>query len=183
MANISWAKVEERYGVEVTAAAKALYEEESDGEKKARGGWRLHSTAELAALNWEDGWLDHKSAGAYVRSLGGLLPLYTNDGSDIIALHCGGPLDGRLSYFPHDDDRITLVCHSIATFEKEREDAGDDEVSLDNQYLPGTTAEKNQGIRAANKMRKDLGIPAEVDLDFLAHVWTALRGGYPERPE
>ncbi len=182
MANENWVEIAKRYGVEVPAAVKALYET-SDGESKLRGGWRLHSSAELLELNWEDGWLDHKSAGSYVRSLGGLLPLYTNDNSDLLVLHCGGPLDGRLSYFPHDDGSITIVCHSVATFEAERAKAGDGAVFLGGQYLLGTTAEKNQGIRIANKMRKDLGLPDDIDLEFLAHIWNALRGGYPERPE
>lgn len=180
-ANEKWTEIAKRYGVEVPACVKALYET-SDGESTLRGGWRLHSAAELLELNWEDGWLDHKSAGSYVRSLGGLLPLYTNDNSNLIVLHCGGPLDGRLSYFGHDDGNISLVCHSVATFEAERAKAGEGRVFF-GQYLLGTPAEYNQGIRIANKMRKALGIPDDVDLDFLAHVWTAFRGGYPERPE
>jgi len=34
-----------------------------------------------------------------------------------------------------------------------------------------------------NQRRDAIGIPEEVDLEFLAHIWSAFRGGYPERPE
>lgn len=178
----SWPSVEKRYNLKIPAAVAALYEKQN-GETALRGGWRLQSTAELLELNWEDGWLDHKTAGPYVLSLGGLLPLYTNDNSDLIVLHVGGPLDGRLSYCPHDDSSLTLVAHSISTFEEMRTEAGEDELTLNDQYLPGTQAEKNQGIRAANKLRADLGIHEDVDLVFLAHIWTSLGGGHPEMPE
>jgi hypothetical protein len=162
----------------VPANVEALFEKH-DGEEKLLGGWRLHTSKELLELNWEDGWLDQRSAGAYVRRLGGLLPLYTNDNSDIIVLHCGGPLDGRLSYLPHDEDSITLVFHSLAGFLSAREKSGADEVSLGGQYMNGRISEKNQGIVIANQMRKDLGIPNDVNLRFLTHIWERFRGGYP----
>lgn len=178
--SLNWSKVEARYGVAVPEAVKTTYGE-TDGERALVGGWRRHSIAELLELNWEDGWLNNKTAGEYAKTLGGLLPLYTNDGSDLLVLHCAGPLEGRLVYCSHQDSDLFIVAHSVKTFEAERA-KGSSPVRF-SQYVMGSVAEKNQGIRAVEALRASLNIPKDVDLEYLAHVWKALRGGYPQQRE
>ncbi|APR87025.1 hypothetical protein A7982_12374 [Minicystis rosea] len=114
-----FAEVEKRYKVTLSPEVRALYEK-ADGERAGSKPWRLQSTAELLEMDLDEGWLDHAQEAPFLKSLGGLLPLYTNDGSDLLVLHVGGPLDGRLSLLLHDDPSITLAFRSVETFLKKR---------------------------------------------------------------
>lgn len=106
------AAIEARYQLTFPAGVAALYER-TDGEAPGAFAWRLHSLAELAELELDSGWLAHSDDGAFIKAIGGVLPLFTNDGSDLLVLHVGGPLDGRLSLVRHDDSSIDVAFRSV----------------------------------------------------------------------
>ena len=109
-----------RYGVKVPTDVLALYQKK-DGEREGAHPWRFHTVAEMLALPLDE-WLRHSPEAAWIGRLGGLLPLVTNDNSDLLVVHCGGPLDGRLSLVLHDDPAIRLAFRSLRSFLSARRD-------------------------------------------------------------
>ncbi len=115
----SLAAVGKKYKLDIPPQVAALYAKR-DGERAGEFTWRLHTLAEMMNLDLDDGWLNHSDDGAFVKTLGGVLPLITNDSSDLLVLHVGGPLDGYLSLVAHDTSDIDLAHANLDAFLADR---------------------------------------------------------------
>lgn len=176
-------EVERRYACKLPAAVKALYEKR-DGERAGSAPWRLQSTAELLEIDLDEAYLDHSDDGKVLKKLGPLVPLFTNDGSDLLVLHVGGPLDGRLSLVLHDDSSIVPAFRSVESFLKKRQAKAFEDGELENfDYVagdpkPAKGAAKADDERAAAALEKALARAKKGShaAEFAAETARLLRG-------
>lgn len=124
-------KLERKYRATFPKPLLDFYAKHAKGEKEGAHRWRFHSLNELAKLDFDGGWVKGSPEAPFVTSLGGVLPILTNDNSDLLVLHCDGPLDGRLSLMLHDDSSIALAFSSLDSFLKARKAGAFEDGDLD----------------------------------------------------
>lgn len=107
------------FGVTLPEAMTDLYAR-ADGEKPGSHRWRLLRLEEYFGVDYEEAYFEAYPEAMLLKRFGALVPLFTNDGSDLLVLHVGGPLDGRLSLVLHDDTHVPLAFRSIASLLKKR---------------------------------------------------------------
>jgi hypothetical protein len=110
--------LEKEYGAKFPPQLAQLYAT-TDGETSSPAGWRFNTLAEMGDCGMKD-MLDH-GEGEYVLSLGPVLPILTNDQSDLLVLQTAGPLEGHLLFVMHDCGDIFLAFRSVSSFLAARE--------------------------------------------------------------
>jgi hypothetical protein len=110
--------LEKAYGAKFPPDLARLYAT-TNGETSSPAGWRFNTLEEMGDCGLKD-MLDH-GEGEYVLSLGPVLPILTNDASDLLVLQTTGPLEGHLLFVMHDCGDIFLAFRSLSSFLAARE--------------------------------------------------------------
>jgi hypothetical protein len=142
--------IEKVYGAKFPADLAQIYAAR-DGETSSPSGWRLQTLEEMRDCGMKD-MLDH-GEGEYVLSLGPVLPILTNDQSDLLVVQTAGPLAGRLLFVMHDCGDIFLAFRSLASFLAAREQRRYESVEGDtdwfdyNDSASATEADKQAAVQ------------------------------------